>query len=406
MGARHIPKQIYAGMTDYVKVLTQGDFDSDAGTCNIGSELVSLEDLEVELDFPYPPKHNVTKSSDFEIYMGTYEFPLNHTPTLVAEAEDFRRGTARIYKEMDETTYFINLRWPSPVWSTGEMSFAAHFSLDQETPALPSTIRKHNTAGWNQYWNEGDFVDLTESSNPAAAELQRRTILTQYHMGFNSAATGQPPQESDLVYNGWWGRFHLEMAVWHCTHWSTWGRQQYSDNIFPPVYETLMPTTVARTQNMGWEGARCTTGHYDLGPPTKDVTESSGPLHTKNLAYKIAYWRWGLDTDASGRLEDVRRDWEAYKDEQMRGWARLVLAINAAPVGHQMNNEYWTFDDAGYAYRSGPSPSPPPYFPGAASFLYAIGYMAVGWDGSEGHAPGFPKDGSWVVKHQGVLKAL
>lgn len=51
-------------------------------------------------------------------------------------------------------------------------------------------------------------------------------------------------------------------------------------------------------------------------------------------------------------------------------------------------------------------PSPPPYFPGNGGFLLAIGYMAAGWEGSEGHAPGFPKDGSWVVKHEGMLQAL
>ncbi|RYP79914.1 hypothetical protein DL770_006453 [Monosporascus sp. CRB-9-2] len=93
--------------------------------------------------------------------------------------------------------------------------------------------------------------------------------------------------------------------------------------------------------------------------------------------------------------------------------AKPVLAINATRVGHPeraiyhlVNYEHWRLDDAGYPQRSGPSPSPPPYSPGAASFLYAIGYMAVGWDGSEGHVSGFPKDGSWVDKYEGVLKAL
>lgn len=31
--------------------------------------------------------------------------------------------------------------------------------------------------------------------------------------------------------------------------------------------------------------------------------------------------------------------------------------------------------------------------------------MAAGWEGSEGDVPGFPKDGSWVVRHEGLLKA-
>jgi hypothetical protein len=30
--------------------------------------------------------------------------------------------------------------------------------------------------------------------------------------------------------------------------------------------------------------------------------------------------------------------------------------------------------------------------------------MAGGWDGSVGHAPGFPKNGNWVVKAEGFQK--
>ncbi|KAK7756747.1 hypothetical protein SLS62_001190 [Diatrype stigma] len=32
---------------------------------------------------PYPLKHNVTSSSDFEIFMDPYDFPLNHSASLV-----------------------------------------------------------------------------------------------------------------------------------------------------------------------------------------------------------------------------------------------------------------------------------------------------------------------------------
>ena len=58
---------------------------------------------------------------------------------------------------------------------------------------------------WNHYWEEGGFIDLTKSSNPNATELQRRIILSQYHVRVNSAANGQPPQESGLMNNGWYG---------------------------------------------------------------------------------------------------------------------------------------------------------------------------------------------------------
>ena len=36
--------------------------------------------------------------------------------------------------------------------------------------------------------------------------------------------------------------------------------------------------------------------------------------------------------------------------------------------------------------------------------LMAVGLMAAGWDGSSGHAPGFPKDG-WTVRIEGLTPA-
>ncbi|KAF9870672.1 hypothetical protein CkaCkLH20_11774 [Colletotrichum karsti] len=537
-----------------VKVITQGDFESDSVTFEIESELISSGDLTVEFDFPFPPIHKVEKSSDFEVFMGSYD--------------------------MQETSYYLNLRWAQPKMSltrkvptgsnttmahryvlspdtrikngtaSNKISLTTHFGIDLNTPDLPSDIQKRNSLGWQQYWEEGGFVDLTESSNPNATELQRRIILSQHAMRINSAATGQPPQESGLVYNGWWGKFHLEMVVWHCAHWVTWGRQKYFDNIFPAVYETLLPSSEERAKRMGWKGARWpkmtelvtkgiapgqtraflqwqqshpmylaelaykasptnetltrwdrvltstadymasfawlnnVTGKYDIGPPIQGVTENSSPTEISNLAYELAYWQWALkaacewkqrlgqscpaqwatvadniapppqfdglyapwvggglnaswwddptlkkdprsvimlqgilpDTpivDPEVGLATSNKVSEIWTDDQIRGWGRNILAINSARIGnpdraiyHLSNFGYWTFGDQGFAHRSGPSPSPPPYFPGNGGFLLAISYMAAGWKGSEGHAPGFPKDGTWIVKHEGLIQSL
>lgn len=32
--------------------------------------------------------------------------------------------------------------------------------------------------------------------------------------------------------------------------------------------------------------------------------------------------------------------------------------------------------------------------------------MVEGWEGSSGDAPGFPENEGWVVKHEGLRKAL
>ena len=152
------------------------------------------------------------------------------------------RTSAHIQHDLQEVRYFANLRWPkgSPlkltrneppnstsitahrytlgtVAASSSISFTAHFSPDQQVPSLPQKIFEKNVQGWNKYWKEGGFVDLTASSNPNATELQRRIIKSQYHVRVNSAAKGQSPQESGLMNNGWYGKFHMEMLIWEGT---------------------------------------------------------------------------------------------------------------------------------------------------------------------------------------------
>lgn len=43
--------------------------------------------------------------------------------------------------------------------------------------------------------------------------------------------------------------------------------------------------------------------------------------------------------------------------------------------------------------------------PGNAGFLLAVAYCVAGWQGSTGDTPGFPNDGSWAVKHEGLMRA-
>ena len=48
----------------------------------------------------------------------------------------------------------------------------------------------------------------------------------------------------------------------------------------------------------------------------------------------------------------------------------------------------------------------PLYLPGNGGLLTAIAMMAAGWDGGpREHAPGFPSDGSWVVRWENLRVA-
>ena len=42
------------------------------------------------------------------------------------------------------------------------------------------------------------------------------------------------------------------------------------------------------------------------------------------------------------------------------------------------------------------------YFPSNGSLLFAVALMAAGWDGEQTPYPGFPKDGRWIVRAEGL----
>ena len=86
-----------------------------------------------------------------------------------------------------------------------------------------------------------------------------------------------------------------------------------------------------------------------------------------------------------------------------------MLAMSAARNGETGKAIDWLlhplfeFDDVGMPV--GGVRVPTPYFPGSGALLYAIAMMAEGWDGSNGTAPGFPKEG-WEVRVEGISRAM
>ncbi len=82
-----------------------------------------------------------------------------------------------------------------------------------------------------------------------------------------------------------------------------------------------------------------------------------------------------------------------------RAWARHSQAVEylLSPVARDSSSTTPGLATGG----------PFPYFPSNGAFLYALALMAAGWDGApERPAPGFPDDGSWTVRTEGLQRAL
>ena len=107
---------------------------------------------------------------------------------------------------------------------------------------------------WPAFWRSGGAIDLSGSRDPRWQELERRIVLSQYLMAVNEAGS-LPPQESGLVNNGWYGRFHMEMDWWHAAHWALWNRWPQLNRSLG-IYTRLLPQAKERAKRQGYLGAR------------------------------------------------------------------------------------------------------------------------------------------------------
>ena len=93
------------------------------------------------------------------------------------------------------------------------------------------------------------------------------------------------------------------------------------------------------------------------------------------------------------------------------GWDYPMMAMTAARLGKPDRAiDALLMDTPKNVYRANGHNHQRPgltiYLPGNGGLLYAVAMMAAGWDGAPGgSAPGFPRDGRWVVRWEGLRRA-
>jgi hypothetical protein len=93
------------------------------------------------------------------------------------------------------------------------------------------------------------------------------------------------------------------------------------------------------------------------------------------------------------------------------GWDYPMMAMTAARLGKpDLAVDALLMDTPKNVYRANGHNHQRPgltiYLPGNGGLLYAVALMAAGWDGAPpGLAPGFPRDGRWVVRWEGLRRA-
>jgi hypothetical protein len=343
-----------------VQVQTCCDPELDVIAVRIESPLLVTGQLGVVLAFPY---------ASFDMDMADWNKPGRHR-TLCNHRGDNR---ADLERKLDADEYHVSLAWvnahmlveksPHEYLLSGQsrnaMEAVCLFSPKPFTGKLPTVKQTQSAAQthWQHFWNNGGTVDLSSSTDSRATELERRIVLSLYHTAIHSAGS-LPSPESGLLFNSWYGKFHLEMHWWHSVHFTAWGRFSLFEKSLG-LYRRILPLAKETAKRQGYRGARWPKmigpdGHdapsgigplliwqqphpiyyaelcyrerptnetlerwceivfasaefmasyavmdkkrnqFVLGPPLKTVSENTNPLVTINPTFELSYWRFGL----------------------------------------------------------------------------------------------------------------
>jgi hypothetical protein len=274
---------------------------------------------------------------------------------------------------MDQDVYRASLSWAGASiepqssqrivlrGNAPKLDLVCTFSPNELTQAVLNAedVFAASRKAWPAFWNRGGAIDLSQSSDPRWKELERRIVLSQYLLKVNEAGS-LPPQESVLVNNGWFGKFHMEMVLWHEAQWALWNRWPELEGS-ASFYQKQLQAAKERAADQGYAGARWPkalgphgeewphvihgtliwqqphpiffaeldyrahptratlekwqpvveatadfmasyafkdpqTGRYVLGPPLTVVSENTDPHITQNPTFELGYWRFGLRT--------------------------------------------------------------------------------------------------------------
>ncbi len=217
-------------------------------------------------------------------------------------APQFIAGFTRI---LDADRYYVRAAWSLPVrirtksqheyeFYSGKDSLEIVFAFSpmeiKETLPDFQTVREASAQYWQNFWQSGGAIDFSQCTDPRAFELERRVVLSQYLTAIQCAGT-LPPQETGLVCNSWFGKFHLEMHWWHAVHFALWGRVDLLERSLS-WYQSILPKAKAAAELQGYRGVRwpkMTSPDGSDSPSTVGVFliwQQPHPIYYAELCYR------------------------------------------------------------------------------------------------------------------------
>jgi hypothetical protein len=374
-----------------VEVATAAHPQVDAVAAAINSPLLAAGRMQVFLQFPYP-------TGEWTDAGANYKLAKQHTSSLQQNATG-----AVIQRRLDTTLYSVMLGWEGtaaiheqgphyfllqPKPGSNRFSFSCIFSPRQQNTKLSfAQTASSSTTAWRQFWQSGGAIDFSGSTDPRAAEIERRVVLSQYLTRIQCAGSF-PPQETGLTYNSWFGKPHLEMHWWHGVHYALWGRPNLLQNTLE-WYRKAAPEASTLARRQGFSGLRwqkmtdhdgregpssigafliwqqphfiyfaelmyrnnpvaatlnkykellfatadfmaayahfdSARGRYILGPALIPAQERFKPEETFNPTFELAYWHWALQKAQQWRLR--------LNLPRKREWDAVLQGLSPLPV--------------------------------------------------------------------------
>lgn len=394
----------------FVEVETWCDPDTDT-VCTVVSTGLPQGSWGLVIDFPAPDNRAFTD------FAGDWDEFTGHRTEVVAHDT----GRLGLLRTLDATRYGVTIAWDGRADVIGPgstdrphrssllprgTSIAVRVGFRDGTPptAIPGVDASREAAAraWESFWLSGGAIELADSTDERAPELERRVVLSQYQMRVNASGP-LPPQEGGLATITWSGRFHLEMIWWHLAHWSLWGRDALMrDGV--DYYRRTLSSSMERARTQDFSGARwpknpspegreaphpihamliwqqphpmffaeleyradpsahvvdrwaevldatadfmASFAHrgsderYHLGPPVYEVGETTDPWTTVDPAFELAYWRFGLRIAAQWRARRGLRPDQAW--ETVLADLAPLPAQDGVYVLHAAVEDMWT----------------------------------------------------------------
>jgi hypothetical protein len=363
--------------------------ETDLLAVSIDSELISQGKLAVKIEFPYgsPDMHAADWNSSEKHISILHEDEVLTTVNRQLNDDKYSVGfiLMKEAKITEESSHHFILKGKGKTIEFSTL-FSGYKGQPAKLLARPQETFDFSQKYWNYFWENGAAIDLSETNDKRAKELERRIVLSQYLTAINCSGS-LPPAETGLTMNSWYGKYHLEMHWWHAAHFALWNRLPFLEKSLD-WYLKVLPSARERAIQQGYKGVRwakmtdpegrdapspigplliwqqphpifyaelvyltkptkttlkkfqqiveetaafmadfayfdAKTNRYILGPPVIPAQENHPARETWNPTYELEYWRYGLNKANEWR--------ESLGLKRNKNWDEVISKLSKLP---------------------------------------------------------------------------